>query len=559
MSFFTKCISATALLVFSAGFAFAQSPPSNDNICNARTIQWGDYQAIGSASSIPTSPVCRSVTGTNVGSTLEVGEPPVTGSGCSIPVSNSIWYKFNNVCFGYDAPGGISTRGLEQWIQNEAGTNFNSIIEVFHSLDGTCNMSGGNMVSIGCNDNPSYTWLSCGAYGGGPTTASLTLTELLVPGETYYVRVCGQSPTDVGTSVLGLGCYIQNLTATANPASPSDRVDLATYNSAAPYYTWRMHVSGSPVTSYSTTTTTSPAATFPVIPGTSYDYQVAHRCATTMINSVSSTYSAPGFTGCASPSPLFCTVLSSTSISITWPEQTGRYTAGGTLSGYIVYFRVTGTTGTRIISNPTVSCSGGQCSYTLTGLTPGTSYDMWVQVRCSPYTQLRSNTTVCSTPGASPRLANPNQVESAGVTFTNSDITYHNVSIDDLTAYGFQFPDKFDGYVDFSTGKPLYYDKEGGKLVNPENGNLTTDAGSFDLFPNPAEDMTQVVIYSTQATDVSATLTNLSGQIIQQQSMKNIENGTRLDFNTSTVPSGLYLINVRMNDKTISRKLVVMH
>lgn len=79
---------------------------------------------------------------------------------------------------------------------------------------------------------------------------------------------------------------------------------------------------------------------------------------------------------CPAPSDLYATILSSTSVTVNWPITTPPSSGG-----YQYFINTTGTapiTGTT----PTGSTAAGVTSVTLTGLTPGQKYYIWVRSFC---------------------------------------------------------------------------------------------------------------------------------------------------------------------------------
>ena len=79
---------------------------------------------------------------------------------------------------------------------------------------------------------------------------------------------------------------------------------------------------------------------------------------------------------CPAPANLYATILSSTSVTVNWPITTPPSSGG--------YQYFINTTGTAPItgSTPTGSTAAGVTSVTLTGLTPGQKYYIWVRSLC---------------------------------------------------------------------------------------------------------------------------------------------------------------------------------
>jgi len=79
---------------------------------------------------------------------------------------------------------------------------------------------------------------------------------------------------------------------------------------------------------------------------------------------------------CPAPSDLYATILSSTSVTVNWPITTPPSSGG-----YQYFINTTGTAPITGIT-PTGSTAAGVTSVTLTGLTPGQNYYIWVRSFC---------------------------------------------------------------------------------------------------------------------------------------------------------------------------------
>jgi hypothetical protein len=115
---------------------------------------------------------------------------------------------------------------------------------------------------------------------------------------------------------------------------------------------------------------TSPS--FTLIAGTQYYILLDPEVSTG--GSVNFTINCPP--SCPTPANLYATVLSTTSVTVNWPITTPPSSGG-----YQYFINTTGTapiTGTT----PTGSTAAGVTSVTLTGLTPGQKYFIWVRSFC---------------------------------------------------------------------------------------------------------------------------------------------------------------------------------
>lgn len=514
----------------------APPAPVNDNIAGASLLLFGNNQDMTTTSITPVPLICNTIARNNVTATMEA-EETLPGSPYSVGGGNhhTTWYSFTAPCIG------ASSQKLTLSTANR-GTDHNTFIAVYQYSPWTMIAANNDYTGgvLGCTPPP-ITF---------PTASTVDLTGLLIPGSTYLVQVGGYSTSNVGTAVVSLTSEPAAPTLAPNISNPYGKIDMSVANSGATLYNWVYRPHG--YAGYLSANTVGNTFTANASAGTNYEVQAAHRCGTTFFRTSVGTYTTPSYAGCSAPvmdpSPLAATT---TSVTVSWGSVPGA-------TSFRVYAQRVGYPGYRTYTAP-----AGSTSFVCSGLVANSEYEFWVSAQCSP-TYFPSSSHYHFWTLAPARMANPENTVSRGVdkvTFTDGDITYHDVKVSELDAYGFQLPANFDGYIDFSEGKPMYYNQEGGKLVDPNNSNVSSGDGimSFDLVPNPTEDRTQVILYTTQASDAFATLTNLNGEIIDQQTIKNADNGTRVEFSTASVPAGLYLINVKMADKSVTRKLVVLH
>jgi hypothetical protein len=382
----------------------------------------------------------------------------------------------------------------------------------------------------------------------------------LTAGEVYFVRVSSATPTGGN---FDLSISVEPTAPTVAPGSIwNDNLNITTVPSGAALYTYYFRPQGA-VGNAAANSTNTTANTGLLVAGITYETQVMHRCVQTgstynqYFRTPVTTYALPAYAGCASPSPLTTSNVGNNSITISWPEQTGRYTNNGALSGYILYYRVVGTTGYNYVSNLVPSaCTGGICSATLTGFAPGTTYDIWIAVRCSPTAIMKSNTVTVTTtgPAAANRAINPEQDV---YTFVSGEWEYQGVNLtQDWNNFGAVLPVDRDVYLDVSTGVLRLLDVQNGTVIGGSSANA--DGFDFNLMPNPATLMTAVTILTKDKTNAEISLYDIEGNLIQQHNLKDAVNGSRFELNTSALAAGIYMVTVRTSDNHITRKLIKM-
>lgn len=81
--------------------------------------------------------------------------------------------------------------------------------------------------------------------------------------------------------------------------------------------------------------------------------------------------------------------------------------------------------------------------------------------------------------------------------------------------------------------------------------------GDFELFPNPAEETVQVRFTPIASGRIEIELVDLLGRIRERRNMAGIKNReSGLQFQLEDYSSGVYLVRIRQNDATISKRMV---
>ena len=69
---------------------------------------------------------------------------------------------------------------------------------------------------------------------------------------------------------------------------------------------------------------------------------------------------------------------------------------------------------------------------------------------------------------------------------------------------------------------------------------------SFNLYPNPATNFTNVELELTKDADVTISVFSLSGQLVANETLTNRQEGNiKHRVNTSTLPKGIYFVTVQ--------------
>jgi hypothetical protein len=194
------------------------------------------------------------------------------------------------------------------------------------------------------------------------------------------------------------------------------------------------------------------------------------------------------------------------------------------------------------LSNPTVTCSGGICSFQLNGLTNPAGYQFWVNSRCSSTLTIQSNIASCS----GVKSANGNTYS-----FVNpvTGTEFYDVAMtEDWNNFDLVFPDLGDYYVDINKDNEIY----AVKTAEPNMIHAGTDV-SFELVPNPTNASTTMTFNNTIKSGTFQVVDAMGREVLSG----NISNTNAIELDGSNWNAGVYLVQVTTNDKTTMRRLVV--
>ncbi len=85
---------------------------------------------------------------------------------------------------------------------------------------------------------------------------------------------------------------------------------------------------------------------------------------------------------------------------------------------------------------------------------------------------------------------------------------------------------------------------------------LTIDA-DFRMYPNPANDVTVIEADLAQNAEVSVALTDMAGKIVDARDYGVVTPGTKLPIATTSLESGIYIVQLTVNGKMMTKQLIV--
>ncbi|MDR2084047.1 MAG: C10 family peptidase [Bacteroidales bacterium] len=103
----------------------------------------------------------------------------------------------------------------------------------------------------------------------------------------------------------------------------------------------------------------------------------------------------------------------------------------------------------------------------------------------------------------------------------------------------------------YTSGYGLHFSYRDNKL-----GIEDIKIGDINIYPNPAKDVLNVRIDSDEAQEVSLQITNIVGSVVYKESFSH-NNVTNHSINVSSLKSGIYLITIKSDKGTETRKIVI--
>lgn len=468
-------------------------------------------------------------TAINCLSSITLSNIDVTANGaieasCGGVNGKSAWFTFTTP--GCDNGSGMLPFEIEVSTDN-AGTTVDTKVEVFASSDGSCD---GTLTSLACNDDAA----GSDACSVGPPGAStvVLVSASLEPATTYFVLVDVNDGASIGDYELSVQA---NLTAPVVGSSPSNKLSMTVPQADGFLYTyyWR-NVANS---GYSIKNTTSNSYEAIVLPGNTYQVQVMNRCSPTeFIRTPVTTYAMPGSEACSTAiDNLTCGASTENSITIEWNEVNDLYTNGGVLSGYMIFYRLVGSSGYSFVSNPSVSCIGGICNYTI-AVAPGVDYEFWVRTRCSSNITLQSNVIICNTDALLTRAEMEEDVHS----FVYNDVEYVDIKLsEDWGNFGIDIDQLASGSINMSKGK-----------LSMQSGTTLLEVA---LSPNPSNGYTKLKVANAQG-EVQYSLLDVTGATVLKGVLSESHEAL---ISTDALQAGVYFVQVASATGITSAKLLV--
>lgn len=148
--------------------------------------------------------------------------------------------------------------------------------------------------------------------------------------------------------------------------------------------------------------------------------------------------------------------------------------------------------------------------------------------------------------GASPMLT--------GAAFTNSKLI--NAAFDQTPTYrgAFGATNWMDGWANFTPDTNSYLEGVGPLSLNEISNNIQL----MEVYPNPAQNQTNVAFTLTTAKKVTYTVSDLSGKVLLTETKEMNTGRNQFTINTSDIASGLYILKLSAGNSFSSSKLNVI-
>ncbi len=410
------------------------------------------------------------------------------------------------------------------------------------------------------------------------TTPSYAVSGL-TPGQSYqfYVRdSCGVGHV---SSWAGPDAFT-TLSATLPCPSPSSLLATQiTQNSARLSWVtggasnWGLEygLSGFTLGSGTQISTTIPFYTVSgLTPGTDYDFYVRDSCGAAHVSSWAGPYTFITLSAtlpCPSPSSLLATQITQNSARLWWMS------GGTSTSNWGLEYGLSGFTlgsGTQISTTTP--------SYTVSGLTPGRSYQFYVRDSCGvghvsswvgPHTfrtlgclaptglKLDIITEITATVSWTSGGASNWNIEYGPINFPlGSGIFLYNVSSPRILR-GLMPNTFYDVYVQDSCNVGNVSNWVGPLSIKTVIGIDELLERSFRIYPNPSEGAFNLEFSSSLGEDMEIRITNMMGQIVLEDEIESFSGSYRKRLEMGAYRSGVYLLQLITEKATVNRRIIL--
>ncbi len=133
-------------------------------------------------------------------------------------------------------------------------------------------------------------------------------------------------------------------------------------------------------------------------------------------------------------------------------------------------------------------------------------------------------------------------------------------------SYEYTLPDEFNlenievvaFIIDSNSGEILNAEKTTYSDFTVATSDVLSQNERVDIFPNPASNMTNVVIDLEEKRNASIRLMSPSGILLSQQDLGLINGWSQVELSTANLAKGFYFVQIELDNQVVTRKLVVL-
>jgi hypothetical protein len=82
-------------------------------------------------------------------------------------------------------------------------------------------------------------------------------------------------------------------------------------------------------------------------------------------------------------------------------------------------------------------------------------------------------------------------------------------------------------------------------------------SSSFGVYPNPAKETTSIHVNAPKAMESTVQLFNSLGEVVYQKNINLVEGKNKIDMSLENLTSGVYFANLKTENSSLSKKLIV--
>ena len=77
------------------------------------------------------------------------------------------------------------------------------------------------------------------------------------------------------------------------------------------------------------------------------------------------------------------------------------------------------------------------------------------------------------------------------------------------------------------------------------------------IYPNPSDDVSNIELNLTEATNVSVNISDISGKLVASKKYGELNGELLLPIQTAAFETGMYLVQIQLGDSLLTKKLII--